>query len=77
MGGPTGPSVSRSPGVSPQKKAGRPMGPSTPQCPSSKCQFLCAAVWVAQMFLFGSHVKGYLFGDLLVSYFSPSNLGPC
>ena len=32
MGGPQGPSVSRSPGVSPQKKAGRPMGPSTPRC---------------------------------------------
>ena len=32
MGGPQGPSVSRSPEVSPQKKAGRPMGPSTPRC---------------------------------------------
>ena len=32
MGGPQGPPVSRSPGVSPQKKAGRPIGPSTPRC---------------------------------------------
>ena len=32
MGGPQGPSVSRSLEVSPQKKAGRPMGPSTPRC---------------------------------------------
>ena len=32
MGGPQGPSVSRSPGAAPQKKAGRPMGPSTPLC---------------------------------------------
>ena len=31
-GGPQGPSVSRSPGVSPQKRAGQPMGPSTPLC---------------------------------------------
>ena len=30
MGGPQGPSVSRSPGATPQEKAGRPMGPSTP-----------------------------------------------
>ena len=32
MGWPQGPSVSRSPGTAPQKKAGRPMGPSTPLC---------------------------------------------
>ena len=32
MGGPPGPSVSRSPGTAPQKRAGRPMGPSTPLC---------------------------------------------
>ena len=32
MGGPFGPSVSRSPEVTPQEKAGRPMGPSTLQC---------------------------------------------
>ena len=32
MGGPQGPSLSSSPEVSPQKKAGRPMGPSTPRC---------------------------------------------
>ena len=30
MGGPFGPSVSRSPEVTPQEKAGRPMGPSIP-----------------------------------------------
>ena len=32
MGGPFGPSVSRSPGVTLQEKAGRPMGPSTLWC---------------------------------------------
>ena len=32
MGGPFGPSVSRSPAVTPQEKAGRPMGPSTLLC---------------------------------------------
>ena len=32
MGGPQGPSVSRSPETAPQKMAGRPMGPSTPLC---------------------------------------------
>ena len=32
MGGPQGPSVSRSPGVTPQNRPGRPMGPSTPLC---------------------------------------------
>ena len=32
MGGPFGPSISRSPGVTLQEKAGRPMGPSTLLC---------------------------------------------
>ena len=39
------------------------MGPSTPLCQSSKCQFLCAAVWLA--FFLGYFVRSYSLGIYL------------
>ena len=56
MGGPQGPSVSRSPGTAPQKRAGWPMGPSTPLCrPQS---------YVSPVFFLDVSAKGFCFGVL-------------
>ena len=52
-GGTFVPSVSRSPGVTPRKKAGRPMGPSTPRCSASKSFGSVSFSWPPLRFCFG------------------------
>ena len=81
MGGPSGPSVSRSPGVTLQEKAGRPMGPSTLRC---EFPWEVVVVYVGLLFwLFGllsvpceaiviSQGSVVVFGTL-----SPSRPDPC
>ena len=72
--------VSRSPGVSPQKKEGRPMGPSTPRCtnPWRRLWFFSSIFVVALVLLSGCLSCAFrLWGWYRVWYFSPSRLDPC
>ena len=82
MGGPSGPSVSRSPGVTLQEKAGRHMGPST-----LRCEFPWEVVVVFVGFLFFGSSGFCLFVVKLLLFLggrcmfsgplSPSRPDPC
>ena len=80
MGGVQGPSVSRSPGAAPQKKAGRPMGPSTPRCTDPWrrlwffCFFFCCGLGFVICCLFRVFVSGV---GLLSGFLSPSSPDLC
>ena len=79
MGGPQGPSVSRSPGTAPQKRAGRPMGPSTPLCFTSKLLGFGVSVRDVSVkrFLSWPLVSVFCFEGKLYGSLSPSSFGPC
>ena len=80
-GGPQGPSVSRSPGAAPQKKAGRPMGPSTPLCyPQSFLDPLCFGFqecFGKKGLCLGFLFRMLCFGEMCLRLLSPSSFGPC
>ena len=61
MGGLKGPSVSRSPGTAPQKRAGQPMGPLHPALFTSKLLGFDVSLGMfrPQRFLFGSLASGF------------------
>ena len=76
-GGDIRPPVSRSPGVTPRKKAGRPMGPSTPRCSSSKLFGFCIVFVAAVKVLFWVCSMACSLGIKWYGNFSPSRPGPC
>ena len=65
------------PRVTPRKKAGRPMGPSTPRCSFSKLFACCIVFVVADQVLFWVCYTACSLGISWYGYFSPSRLGPC
>ena len=77
MGGPQGPSVSRSPGTAPQKKAGRPMGPSTPLCQPQSFLILVSALMLKPTGLCIGICCGALLWGNVSGSLSPSSFGPC
>ena len=71
------PSVSRSPGVTPQKKAGGPMSLSTQWCSSSMLVGFCFVFVAAVKVLFWVCCMVCSLGIHWYGYSSPSRLGPC
>ena len=73
-GGTFFPSVSRSPGVSPWKKAGRPMGPSTPLCyPQSFLLFV--TILMSRTRFLTDTCSGLCFGEI-GCFFEPFKFRP-
>ena len=80
MGGPQGPSVSRSPGTAPQKRAGLAHGPLHPalSAPQSFLVLMSLQGCCGEKgFCFGLLLRGFALRTELYGFLSPSSFGPC